>query len=59
MNPLPQKSKPFYQRCELYVEIKLKIFRHFSLNTTIWFPGSAGSAWEPDELQALPGLCDK
>ena len=28
--------------------------RHFSLNTTIWFPGSA---WEPNELQALPGLC--
>ena len=26
-------------------------FRHFSLNTTIWFPGSA---WEPNELQALP-----
>ena len=24
---------------------------HFSLNTTIWF---LGSAWEPNELQALP-----
>jgi hypothetical protein len=35
---------------------KLKFFRHFSLIAGSWFPGSA---WEPHELQALPGLCDK
>ncbi len=28
-------------------------FRHFSLNSTIWF---TGSAWEPDALQALPAV---
>jgi len=31
--------------------IIIKRIRHFSLNATIWFPGSA---WEPIELQALP-----
>ena len=28
-------------------------YRHFSLIATIWFPGSA---WEPNELQALPAV---
>jgi len=36
--------------------IKTSILGHFSPITTNWFQGSA---LEPTDLQALPGLCDK
>ena len=43
-----------YRSIATFYQGKLQLpsfFRHFSLNATNWFPGSA---WEPNELPALP-----